>query len=96
MKAKDYFEKYDAQVWAEAHAPGIDTNGPTAQMFIEFVAETKQIIEKRHAQTDSAALAVIDEQNQKWNAVSNMFEKKYGESPIHRNGFETALKKGIA
>ena len=100
MKAKDYFDKYHQQIWEEANAMMTGTNvvltdGPMAQMFIEFATEMKDIIKLRNAKTDNAVLAIIAEQNQKWNAVVRLFEKKYGQSPIKRNGFGDGFKKQL-
>ena len=95
MKAKEYFDKYDTLIWEEAHNEAVRNDGPMAQMFIEFSSEMKDIIKQRHIKVDSAVPGVIREQNQKWNAVVNMFEKKYGVSPINRNGFKTAIEKEL-
>jgi len=49
--------------------------------------EVQAIIEHRHCKTDSAAAAVIQEMNGRWNAMIPMFEKRYGKSPLVRNGY---------
>ena len=92
MKAKEYFEKYDDDIWKEAHDPAVITDGAFAKLFIDFCTETKLLAEQRKAKSDQSILAIIREQNQKWNAVSNLFEKKYGVSPLNRDGFEIAIK----
>lgn len=92
MKASEYFEKYNESVWEEAHSPGVQTGGPTAQMYIEFITEARDMIYLRKVKTDRSVLSIVSEQNQKWNAIANMFEKKYGASPIARNGFERGFK----
>jgi adenosine deaminase len=45
------------------------------------------IAKQRHAQTDEAIVAIAKEQNQKWNTIASMFEKKYGVSVLARDWF---------
>lgn len=99
MKAKEYFEKYNEAIYKEAQENSVTQDGPMAQMFIAFASEMKQIIKQRRVATDKGALSVINEQNQKWNAVTNLFIQKYGVSPIQRNGFYLGMKtqlEGVA
>ena len=95
MKAKEYFEKYHEAIWAEAQANGAPEDGPTAMMYADFAMEIKDIIKQRNIQFDRAIPGIVRELNQKWNAVANMFEKKYGASPIARDGFAKAIKKQL-
>ena len=95
MKAKEYFAKYEEAIWYEAHDPEIKRNGAMAKMFIDFSAEIKSLISQRNIKSDRAISALINELNQKWNAVVGLFEKKYGVSPIKRNGFITAYRKEL-
>lgn len=95
MKAKEYFRKYDEAVWAEAHDPEIHTDGPMAKMFIEFTIEMKEILNKRNVKFDKGVWGVIRDQNEKWNAVMNLFIKKYGETPITRDGFKTGIMQEL-
>ena len=95
MKAKEYFEKYDEDIWQEAHDPQVKTDGPMAKMFIDFSSEIKDIIKQRNIKSDRAVLALIEELNQKWNAVVRLFEKKYGVSPIKKDGFSIAYRKEL-
>ena len=91
MKAKDYFQKYDDGIIAEAKDPKIRTDGAIAKMFMEFFEEVNTIIEQRHIKFDRGIIPAVDEQNKKWNAVVNMFIKKYGVTPIEKDGFKTAF-----
>lgn len=92
MKAKEYFEKYNEKIMEEAVSPNADhSNGPAAQMYYDFVGELKEIIKPRKVRYDRGALSSIRELNQKWNAVVNLFEQKYGISPIKRDGFERQI-----
>lgn len=77
MKAIEYFEKYKSTT----------DDLSMYKMLGDFSAEANDIVVNRHCQTDEAFVAVLKEQNQKWNAVVNLFEKNCGVSPIIRNGF---------
>lgn len=95
MKAKEYFQKYDKPIWEEAHDPAIHTDGPTAKLYIDFALEMKELMKDRNVQFDRGVFSIIREQNDKWNAIRNMFIKKYGVSPISHDGFATAIKKDL-
>lgn len=91
MKAKDYFLKYDEAIMEEAKRPETKTDGPMAKMYIDFFKETGNIAKQRHVKYDRGLIPVIDEQNKKWNAVVNLFIKKYGVTPIKKDGFKLAF-----
>lgn len=55
----------------------------------------KEILAKRHVKYDTGIWGVIKDQNDKWNAVMNLFIKKYGETPIARDGFSIAIMKEL-
>lgn len=102
MEARDYFEKYGESIWMEMH--GLDSaktslkermfkDSFTGQMFCDFFNETLRIIDQKHARQDDAAIsAVVAEQNQKWNAVVDMFIEQYGETPIKKDGYDLIMK----
>lgn len=92
MKAKEYFEKYDQDIWTEWQDQEMHRDGPMAKLYIEMSSELRKIMDVRQVNSDSGMLGVLREQNQKWNAILNLFEKKYGKSPISRNGFYMAWK----
>ncbi len=78
MKAKEYFTKYqDMKVDSEEYE----------SFKYDFVDEVSEIIEARHVTTEAGLNGVINELNQKWNAIYNLFVKKCGESPIAYNEF---------
>lgn len=84
MKAKDYFEKYETRMMKN------DDDGLKAigELMYELVIEAKTLINTRHVNTNSGSVAVLKELNNKWNALCNLFEKKYGVSPIIRDGYK--------
>ena len=91
MKAKDYFLKYDEPVMEEARIPETLTDGPMAKMFTEFFKEVGEIAEQRRVKFDRGLIPIVEEQNKKWNAVSNLFIKKYGVTPLKKDGFKIAF-----
>lgn len=91
MKAIDYYNEYGAAVFAESFDDSKIEE--ISKLFIAFSREMKEIITSRNVKTDKGAVAVIKEQNQKWNALCVLFEKKHdGICPIQHNGFLNAMK----
>lgn len=81
-KAREYYDfimSYPQTVEGLTEAIGIVVDG--------LNTEAKELIEKRHAVRDSAVIAILREQNNKWNAISALFEKNHGYSPMKRNSF---------
>ena len=92
MKAKDYFDKYEVATVAFGGKNAADA---ITDMTIEMCKEVETLYNARGGKTNSALAGVIKEINQKWNAVSSLFEKKYGVSPMKRNGFIEFLKHAL-
>lgn len=88
MKAKEYFALYEEGIMEEAKSPEIITDGPVSKIFIAFNIEARDLIRSRNVKTDNGLFGVIREMNDKWNAVVNLFHKKYGVSPLKRDGFK--------
>lgn len=93
MKAKDYYEQYGEAVLSESYHD--DKCDELSKLVIAFMREMKEIIDERRIKTDRGTVAVIKEQNEKWNALSAIFEKKHGVTPLKRNGFLTLMKMDI-
>lgn len=93
MKAVDYFEQYGERI-CEEFKPNGDVK-PISDLVVAFGVEMKEIMENRHVKTDAGALSVLKEQNQKWNALCSVFEKKKGFTPIIRNGFLLYMNERI-
>lgn len=70
MKAKDYIEKYRERL-ESGDIAAIKKAG--ADMLMEFSKEVAQIAETRGVQRNSALVALLKEQNKKWNAVVKVF-----------------------
>lgn len=80
MKAKEYYSKYGERLMN----PETDTEA-LADLLTDFVDETIKVINQRKASTNKAVLAVIDEFNNKWNALCEMFPTP----TLIRNGYLT-------
>ncbi|WP_407450030.1 hypothetical protein [Fibrobacter sp.] len=81
MKAKDYFEKYEERIMKK----DADSIKALEDMVEEFCIETEKLIEDRHIKLVGGMVGVMKEQNQKWNALCNLFVKKHGTSVLKRD-----------
>lgn len=96
MKAIDYFEEYGEAVLRESLSGG-DSHEALSRLYLAFVREMKEIIASRGVKTDRGAVAVISEQNQKWNALCALYAKKYSEDlcPLKRDGIMNSMKDKV-
>lgn len=81
MKAKEYYDKYISE--------GILLNkAKTIDLLDEFVKDTVDLLKKRKCSRDEAVVAVVREQNKKWNALVRIFRKNTadGYSPVVEDG----------
>lgn len=65
------------------------------ELFMEFINESKALIDKRKCKSNSAVAGIIKELNDKWNAMIPLFEKKYEFSPLKRNAVNRFWVKRI-
>ena len=94
MKAKEYFDKYNENIYYETTNTG-DTNS-VSMLLRDMLQELLDICKKRNVVLDSAAIAVAREQNDKWNAISRLFEKKYNVTILKKDGFTKWLNREMA
>lgn len=88
MKAKEYYAKYHDAL--NTAAPGaIQT-----QMLYDFRHELDAMQKQRHAVSLTAQNGITRELNDKWNAVTALFESKDGKSPITKDAFLNWRTKG--
>lgn len=93
MKAKEYYEQYGIAVLAESyHESKYDE---LTKLISAFLKEMKATLKERHVSTDRGTVAIIREFNNKWNALSAIFEKKHGVTPLNRNGFLKFMESEI-
>lgn len=85
MKAKDYFAKYEK---ALASDNSDECSTAIAEMLNEMNSEVQNLLKVRHVKTDAGTFPIFKEMNQKWNAIVRLFEKKYGATPIVKDGFQ--------
>ena len=62
MKAKEYAAMLNSD-------PTVETIDKVLKLFVH---EAKDLIERRHCQTDAAGRAVLDELDQKWSALARL------------------------
>lgn len=63
------------------------------RLYTEMRREIVALMNKRQVQTDRGAMAVIREVNDRWNAVVNMFVKRYKISPLIRDRLLKAVAR---
>ena len=100
MKAKEIYEKYRPMIFEVpdgremkisssgkiVHIPKTDEEYDDVlhQLWQEMVDELSALLKK-------AFLGAVNEINDKYNAVVNLFERDYGWSPFVRNGFRIQI-----
>jgi hypothetical protein len=81
MKATEYYDKFIGSIFLDAT--------DVVKLLTEFNLEAKGICIKRKTQKNEAVIAVLREQNGKWNALRRIFmAKNNGVSPILEDGFK--------
>lgn len=78
MKAKEYYAKYGERLMDPK-----ETQGAIMELFKDFSAEYKEITERRKVSTAKGNLLVLEELNDKWNAIARMFPTEV----LKRNGY---------
>lgn len=81
MKAREYVDKYGEAIWTET---GVNA---ARAMYLELCDEALDLVKKRNIKCISAKISIIKEINQKWNAIGNLLEKKYGRPILVRDGY---------
>lgn len=84
MRAVEYFNKYETRL-IKNDDDGLKAIG---ELMYELIIEAKTLSDARNVKTTGGSVAVLKELNNKWNAICNLFEKKYGVSPIIRDGYK--------
>lgn len=92
MKARQYFEMHRQEMTC-----GDEKRVQAAinQLVLELNDESKDMLKSRNINTDRAAVSVLRELNDKYNAVVGLFEKHYGASPLMRDGYLNLWKNRI-
>lgn len=83
MKAKEYYEKFKGL----AEATDTEAGEICWSILMAFNEDMLEVCKVRNVQRTEAVVGVIKEQNQKWNAMIHIFEKKHGECMLAPNGF---------
>lgn len=85
MKAVTYYEKYK-QIMVEDNEETCKNH--ILSLFKDFCEEMEVMVNTHHVGSDEAMISLIREQNQKWNALSNIFIKHHGLSPLKNDAFK--------
>lgn len=94
MKAKEYLDKYIDEI--RATESNIDELRKVVnRIYVDFQKEAAEIIDKRGIKTLKAAMAVIEEQNKKWNALERRIEQAGIPPVLRKNGFIHAKLKQL-
>ena len=104
MKAKDYVSKhYDALTVADFHFDPPKTpeekeriikeiderqRKAIAELLIDLNKEVAEIRDRRGVKTDTLMVAILREMNDKWNAICDQIEKRYGSEILLHDGFK--------
>jgi len=92
MKAKEYYEKYAAELLSEDH----DTVKQAGDKLTrEFMDEVSAISEKRKVSRPESLVDIIKELNQKWNALGSLFIKRDRRPVLAENGFMEIMQDQI-
>lgn len=92
MKAKEYYEKYAAELLSGDY----DTIKQAGEKLIrDFMDEVIEIAEKRKASRPESVVDIIKELNQKWNALRNLFIKRDRRPVLEEDGFEDIMRGQI-
>ena len=85
MKAKEYFKIYEDRILEDAV---LNNSVEAAKSLLKDMwMELDDIVKKRNVKKIHAVIGAVKEQNQKWNAICNLFEEAYEISPLKRNAF---------
>ena len=92
MKAKEYYEKYAAELLSGDH----DTVKQAGEKLIrEFMDEVSAISEKRKVSRPESLVDIIKELNQKWNALRTLFIKRDRRPVLEEDGFKDIMQDQI-
>lgn len=92
MKAKEYYEKYAAELLSGDH----DTvKQAVEKLTIEFMDEISAISKKRKVSRPESIVDIIKELNQKWNALCSLFIKLDRKPVLVENGFRDIMQYQI-
>ena len=87
MKAIEYYAKYSPRILNPERAED-EINKALFALVLDLSVEVGEIMNTRRVKKEDAIMAVIQEQNNKWNAISAIFQKNLdGATPMLENGF---------
>lgn len=93
MKAIQYFEQYKTRLMSSDKK---ESNSTIEELFLKYSDEVIEIAKKRRVISDKSFLAIINEQNQKWNALCRLLEREYQVSVLKKDGFKNFWLKKLS
>lgn len=89
MKAKEYAKKY----YDQFNSGNEETIYEAAMEIIkELFSECIEISKKRNIKTPTAAIAIHNELNSKWNSIASKLEESIGRPVLQRDGYLKVAK----
>ena len=90
MKAKEYFDKYFAELSStKIHLTSAEVDKRITEnavaMCRDFLQENKEMVAKRKPKTVDGIVAIARELNDKWNSVASKANAHFGVRVIKRN-----------
>lgn len=92
MKTHEYMAEYGEKIFKEARDGKTDTLN---YVFSLFSREILDIARSRNVKTKDGLMHIVEEQNEKWNAFSRKFRKKYGRDVVRLNALKTVYEKEV-
>lgn len=92
MKAKEYYEKYAADLLSEDQTT---IKNAVEALTRDFMDEVSAISEKRKVSRPESLVDIIKELNQKWNALRSLFIKRDRKPVLAENGFRDIMQDQI-
>ena len=90
MKATEYFDRYAGRIKPElSDAAFINL---VSDIYKDFYNELISIVHIRNIKTGKGFQSAVAMQNDKWNVLCRLFEKRFSASPIKLNGFQAAIE----
>ncbi len=89
MKAKEYFAEYGEKMKGLRIASDNDTEWQKmmCQLLQDFMDEQSELIKSRKVVKEKAMVAIIEEMNDKWNKLHDIFIMQQGACPFIYNGW---------
>ena len=93
MKAIEYYNTYGASIMDEISEQ--KTHQAVQSFLNAFEDESIHAMKSRKPNNERAVVAVLKQQNRKWNSICWLFEREYGHTPFKRNAYWNIMSKEL-